>query len=153
MLSLVVFKKELEKDVAGDTSGNFAKLLLALVQVSLVTLVCMIHITIAAQSKLTWVICFLLFFFYADQESGTILCCRLWKDWWRCQSKLPIFSTLWQLTLRNCHFYIIFNVCLCICSKCIKLLLNIFHYNPSKIVELYLFSRLKLLWIFVWYLI
>lgn len=28
-----VFKKELEKDVAGDTSGNFAKLLLALVQV------------------------------------------------------------------------------------------------------------------------
>lgn len=31
---LVVFKKELDKDVAGDTSGNFAKLLLALVQVS-----------------------------------------------------------------------------------------------------------------------
>lgn len=29
-----VFKKELEKDVAGDTSGNFAKLLLALVQVA-----------------------------------------------------------------------------------------------------------------------
>uniref|UniRef100_A0A668UXV1 Annexin n=1 Tax=Oreochromis aureus TaxID=47969 RepID=A0A668UXV1_OREAU len=28
----IVFKKELEKDVAGDTSGNFAKLLLALVQ-------------------------------------------------------------------------------------------------------------------------
>uniref|UniRef100_A0A669DAM1 Annexin n=1 Tax=Oreochromis niloticus TaxID=8128 RepID=A0A669DAM1_ORENI len=28
-----LFKKELEKDVAGDTSGNFAKLLLALVQV------------------------------------------------------------------------------------------------------------------------
>lgn len=28
-----VFKKELDKDVAGDTSGNFAKLLLALVQV------------------------------------------------------------------------------------------------------------------------
>ncbi|KAK0138370.1 Annexin A2 [Merluccius polli] len=28
-----MFKKELEKDVAGDTSGNFAKLLLALVQV------------------------------------------------------------------------------------------------------------------------
>lgn len=28
-----VFKKELEKDVAGDTSGDFAKLLLALVQV------------------------------------------------------------------------------------------------------------------------
>lgn len=28
-----VFKKDLEKDVAGDTSGNFAKLLLALVQV------------------------------------------------------------------------------------------------------------------------
>uniref|UniRef100_A0AAQ5ZAN8 Annexin n=1 Tax=Amphiprion ocellaris TaxID=80972 RepID=A0AAQ5ZAN8_AMPOC len=28
----LVFKKELEKDVAGDTSGNFAKLLLALVQ-------------------------------------------------------------------------------------------------------------------------
>lgn len=28
-----VFKKELEKDVAGDTSGNFAKLLLALLQV------------------------------------------------------------------------------------------------------------------------
>lgn len=27
------FKKELEKDVAGDTSGDFAKLLLALVQV------------------------------------------------------------------------------------------------------------------------
>ncbi|KAM7396739.1 hypothetical protein PAMP_019756 [Pampus punctatissimus] len=27
-----LFKKELEKDVAGDTSGNFAKLLLALVQ-------------------------------------------------------------------------------------------------------------------------
>ena len=34
--SLSVFKKELEKDVAGDTSGNFAKLLLALVQVSCV---------------------------------------------------------------------------------------------------------------------
>lgn len=30
-----VFKKDLEKDVAGDTSGNFAKLLLALVQVGL----------------------------------------------------------------------------------------------------------------------
>ena len=30
-----VFKKELEKDVAGDTSGDFAKLLLALVQVRL----------------------------------------------------------------------------------------------------------------------
>uniref|UniRef100_A0A672ZUR5 Annexin n=1 Tax=Sphaeramia orbicularis TaxID=375764 RepID=A0A672ZUR5_9TELE len=29
-----MFKKELEKDVAGDTSGNFAKLLLALVEVS-----------------------------------------------------------------------------------------------------------------------
>lgn len=29
-----VFKKDLEKDVAGDTSGNFAKLLLALVQVA-----------------------------------------------------------------------------------------------------------------------
>jgi len=28
-----VFKKELEKDVAGDTSGNFAKLLLALAEV------------------------------------------------------------------------------------------------------------------------
>ena len=28
-----VFKKDLDKDVAGDTSGNFAKLLLALVQV------------------------------------------------------------------------------------------------------------------------
>uniref|UniRef100_A0A3B4AGJ5 Annexin n=1 Tax=Periophthalmus magnuspinnatus TaxID=409849 RepID=A0A3B4AGJ5_9GOBI len=28
----MVFKKELDKDVAGDTSGNFAKLLLALVQ-------------------------------------------------------------------------------------------------------------------------
>lgn len=33
---LIVFKKELEKDVAGDTSGNFAKLLLALVQVRFV---------------------------------------------------------------------------------------------------------------------
>lgn len=33
MWCLLVFKKELEKDVAGDTSGNFAKLLLALVQV------------------------------------------------------------------------------------------------------------------------
>uniref|UniRef100_A0A671Y726 Annexin n=1 Tax=Sparus aurata TaxID=8175 RepID=A0A671Y726_SPAAU len=32
-----LFKKDLDKDVAGDTSGNFAKLLLALVQVSLVT--------------------------------------------------------------------------------------------------------------------
>lgn len=32
-----MFKKDLDKDVAGDTSGNFAKLLLALVQVSLVT--------------------------------------------------------------------------------------------------------------------
>ena len=30
-----MFKKELEKDVAGDTSGDFAKLLLALVQVRL----------------------------------------------------------------------------------------------------------------------
>lgn len=29
-----VFRKELDKDVAGDTSGNFAKLLLALVQVA-----------------------------------------------------------------------------------------------------------------------
>lgn len=29
----VVFKKDLEKDVAGDTSGDFAKLLLALVAV------------------------------------------------------------------------------------------------------------------------
>lgn len=28
-----VFKKELEKEVSGDTSGDFAKLLLALVQV------------------------------------------------------------------------------------------------------------------------
>lgn len=28
-----VFKKDLHKDVAGDTSGNFEKLLLALVQV------------------------------------------------------------------------------------------------------------------------
>lgn len=28
-----MFKKELEKDIAGDTSGDFAKLLLALVQV------------------------------------------------------------------------------------------------------------------------
>lgn len=28
------FKKDLEKDVAGDTSGDFAKLLLALVQVT-----------------------------------------------------------------------------------------------------------------------
>lgn len=33
MLSSTVFKHDLEKDVAGDTSGNFAKLLLALVQV------------------------------------------------------------------------------------------------------------------------
>lgn len=32
-LIFIVFKKELDKDVAGDTSGNFAKLLLALVQV------------------------------------------------------------------------------------------------------------------------
>lgn len=31
-----MFKKELDKDVAGDTSGNFAKLLLALVQVSFI---------------------------------------------------------------------------------------------------------------------
>lgn len=31
--SLTVFKKDLHKDVAGDTSGNFAKLLLALVEV------------------------------------------------------------------------------------------------------------------------
>lgn len=29
-----VFKKELEKDVAGDTSGSFAKLLMALLQVA-----------------------------------------------------------------------------------------------------------------------
>lgn len=29
-----VFKKELDKDITGDTSGNFAKLLLALVQVA-----------------------------------------------------------------------------------------------------------------------
>lgn len=29
-----VFKKELDKDIAGDTSGDFAKLLLALVQVA-----------------------------------------------------------------------------------------------------------------------
>lgn len=29
-----VFKKDLEKDIAGDTSGNFAKLLLALFQVA-----------------------------------------------------------------------------------------------------------------------
>lgn len=29
-----MFKKELDKDIAGDTSGNFAKLLLALVQVA-----------------------------------------------------------------------------------------------------------------------
>lgn len=36
MSFLIVFKKELEKDVAGDTSGNFAKLLLALVQVRFV---------------------------------------------------------------------------------------------------------------------
>lgn len=28
-----MFKKELEKDISGDTSGNFEKLLLALVQV------------------------------------------------------------------------------------------------------------------------
>lgn len=31
---LSVFRKELDKDIAGDTSGNFAKLLLALVQVA-----------------------------------------------------------------------------------------------------------------------
>lgn len=30
---IAVFKKDLEKDVAGDTSGDFAKLLLALVEV------------------------------------------------------------------------------------------------------------------------
>lgn len=29
-----MFKKDLDKDIAGDTSGNFAKLLLALVQVA-----------------------------------------------------------------------------------------------------------------------
>lgn len=29
-----MFKKEVEKDIAGDTSGDFAKLLLALVQVA-----------------------------------------------------------------------------------------------------------------------
>lgn len=40
-----MFKKELDKDVAGDTSGNFAKLLLALVQVSFIC------------------VCFLFFFF------------------------------------------------------------------------------------------
>lgn len=34
LLCVAVFKKDLEKDVAGDTSGNFAKLLLALVEVS-----------------------------------------------------------------------------------------------------------------------
>lgn len=34
-----VFKKELEKDVAGDTSGNFAKLLMALLQVALMLIV------------------------------------------------------------------------------------------------------------------
>lgn len=33
MCVCAVFKKDLEKDVAGDTSGNFAKLLLALVAV------------------------------------------------------------------------------------------------------------------------
>ena len=33
-LHTAVFKKDLDKDVAGDTSGNFAKLLLALVQVT-----------------------------------------------------------------------------------------------------------------------
>lgn len=32
-----MFKKELDKDVDGDTSGNFRKLLLALVQVRMVT--------------------------------------------------------------------------------------------------------------------
>ena len=33
LFRFAVFKKELEKDVSGDTSGDFAKLLLALVQV------------------------------------------------------------------------------------------------------------------------
>ena len=33
-LHTAVFKKDLDKDVAGDTSRNFAKLLLALVQVT-----------------------------------------------------------------------------------------------------------------------
>lgn len=30
---IIVFKKDLEKDVAGDTSGDFCKLLLALIEV------------------------------------------------------------------------------------------------------------------------
>lgn len=55
----VVFKKDLEKDVAGDTSGDVAKLLLALVQVKNNLLICNSCDTIVAYANAT-----LLFFTY-----------------------------------------------------------------------------------------
>lgn len=76
---LVVFKKELDKDVAGDTSGNFAKLLLALVQVSFIS-VCFLMILCCQNWNGSY--------FSAGQTSRTIRCCRLWKDRSGCQSKL-----------------------------------------------------------------
>lgn len=50
-----MFKKELDKDVAGDTSGNFAKLLLALVQVSFISFTYSIFFIFAANTDMSGV--------------------------------------------------------------------------------------------------
>uniref|UniRef100_A0A8C9Z3Y2 Annexin n=1 Tax=Sander lucioperca TaxID=283035 RepID=A0A8C9Z3Y2_SANLU len=50
-----LFKKELEKDVAGDTSGNFAKLLLALVQVRFVSALFEAGVMIKGTDVPTWI--------------------------------------------------------------------------------------------------
>uniref|UniRef100_A0A674NIA4 Annexin n=1 Tax=Takifugu rubripes TaxID=31033 RepID=A0A674NIA4_TAKRU len=50
-----LFKKELDKDVAGDTSGNFAKLLLALVQVSFFSALYQAGIGVKGTDVPTWI--------------------------------------------------------------------------------------------------
>lgn len=99
---LTVFKKDLDKDVADDTSGNFAKLLLALVQV------CVFHCLLFNSCEYTLITD--LPYLHADQTSRTVHCCGLREDRSRCQSKLPVFSSLLNVKIIHFTFYLIVSV-------------------------------------------
>lgn len=89
LMPLTVFKNELDKDVAGDTSGNFAKLLLALVQVSFISaffFFCWFFVCFLINASCPN--CHVASDLSAGQTTRAFFCSRLWKDRPRCQSRL-----------------------------------------------------------------